>query len=57
MYKTYRYFEYHKVTAPIQQPPKVVFQKMDASQRILKWAVKLSPFMIQFEVQQVIKKA
>ena len=36
------YFEAHKVTILIDQPLKIVLQRLDASGRLLKWVVELS---------------
>jgi len=49
------YFEAHKVTIPTNQPLKNVLQWLDASRRLLKWAVELSQYDLIFEVRRAIK--
>ena len=49
------YFEAHKVTVLIDQPLKNVLQRLDASRRLLKWAVELSRYDLVFETRRAIK--
>ena len=49
------YFEVDKVTVLTNQPLKNVLQRLDASGRPLKWAVKLSRYDLTFETRRAIK--
>jgi len=49
------YFEAHKILILTDQPLRNVLQKLDASGRLLKWAVELSRYDLAFEPRRAIK--
>ena len=49
------YFEVHKVAVLTDQPLKNVLERFNASERLLKWAVKLSQYDLAFEAREAIK--
>ncbi|XP_010681514.2 uncharacterized protein LOC104896463 [Beta vulgaris subsp. vulgaris] len=49
------YFLAHSILVYTDQPLKQVSQKMDASRRMLKWAVELNMFDLSFETRKAIK--
>ena len=49
------YFKAHKNLVLTDQPLRNVFHKLDASGRLLKWAVELSRYNLAFEPQRAIK--
>jgi len=48
------YFEAHKILVLTDQPLRNVLQKLDASRRLLKWAVELSRYDLAFEPWRAI---
>jgi len=49
------YFEAHKILVLTDQPLRNVLQKLDASGRLLKWAVELSRYDLALESRWAIK--
>jgi len=49
------YFEVHKVPVLTDYPLKNDLQRLDASERLLKWAVELSQYDFVFEARWAIK--
>jgi len=49
------YFEAHKILVLTDQPLRNVLQKLDASGRLLKWAVELSRYDLAFKPRWAIK--
>ena len=49
------YFQAHTIKVRTNQPIKGILQKIDLAGRILQWAVELSEFDLQYEVQTAIK--
>jgi len=49
------YFEAHKIVVLTGQPLENILQRLDASRRLLKWAVELSRYDLIFEPRQTIK--
>jgi len=54
-WKLRTYFEAHKLTILTNQPLKNILQQLDASGRLLKWAVELSHYDLVFETLRAIK--
>ena len=49
------YFKAHKIIVLTDQLLKNVFQKLDASRRLVKWAIELSSCRIKFEARHIVK--
>ena len=49
------YFHSHPVRVLTNYPLRQVFQKSDASSRLLKWAIELSQFEIEYQPRPAIK--
>jgi len=49
------YFEAHKILVLIDQPLKNVLQKLDASGRLLQWAIELSHYDLAIKPRRAIK--
>ena len=49
------YFEAHMILVLTDQPLKNVLQRLDASGRLLRWAVELSHYNLVFEPRRAIK--
>ena len=49
------YFQAHAIEIPTKYPLKQVLQKPDASGRLLKWAIELAQFEIEFKPRTAIK--
>ena len=49
------YFEAHKILILTDQPLRSVLQRLDASGRLLKWAVEFSRYDLAFEPRRAIK--
>ena len=53
--KLYPYFQAHQVTILINQPLRITFHKSDPSRRMMKWAIELSEYGIQYKPRLSLK--
>jgi DNA modification methylase len=53
--KIHHYFESHTIKVLINQPLNNIFGKRDSSSQIIKWAMELSEYVVDFEKRSAIK--
>lgn len=53
--KLHPYFQAHQISVLTKHPLKQILQKLDSSGRLLKWAIELAPFNIEYKPRMTIK--
>ena len=53
--KLHYYFEYYKIVVVTEFPLEDILRNKEANGRIIKWAVKLSTYSIEFKSRPTIK--
>ncbi|GMH26978.1 hypothetical protein Nepgr_028821 [Nepenthes gracilis] len=49
------YFQAHRIVVLTDQPLKSILQKLDISRRLVKWAIELGEFDIEFQPRPTVK--